>query len=335
MEIDMKNYAKAELHLHLDGSLNIRWAYEKSLQRDVIDKDMSFEEFYNLLYAKNIAHSPESFKKFEIVCNVLQHREDLFEATYNLVRDLSEKGIIYAEIRFASQQHTRYLSQLEALQAVVDGAAKAMDDHKSIKVGIINALMHKGDSAAFNHEANLETIYATKALLGKGAVGLDLAGFENNCDFKEYAYLFKMTEDMGIPYTIHAGEMGIAEHVADALDMHPRRIGHGIDCVKDEKVLQRVLDSHIPLEICVSSNCKLERNYAAHPIRFLIEKGANVTINTDNMIFARSDLLHEYDILSMIGVSEDQLRQCTINAIDAGFMDDDTRSRMLEEIARI
>ena len=177
--------AKIDLHLHLDGSLNIMWAYKKALQRNVINKDMSFEDFYNLLFSNNSVHSAESIKKFELVCDVLQDYEDLEEAAYDLVKRMNDLGLIYVEIRFASQQHCKKgLTQYDALKAVCDGAGRAMKEYP-IRVGIINCLMHKGDSAQFNYKENLQTIDVTEKLLGKGAVGLDLAGFENNCDYKE------------------------------------------------------------------------------------------------------------------------------------------------------
>lgn len=176
------NTAKIDLHLHLDGSLNIAWAYDRALKQGVIKSETTFEEFYDILFAKNIAHSPESFKKFELVCDILQTKEDLFDAAYDLCKRLDDLGLIYAEIRFASQQHLKKgLTQLDALKAVIDGAEKAMEDF-DIKVGIINCLMHKGDGESFNHAENLESIEASKIMFRKGLVGLDLAGFENNCD---------------------------------------------------------------------------------------------------------------------------------------------------------
>ena len=246
------NTAKIDLHLHLDGSLNIAWAYDRALKQGVIKSETTFEEFYDILFAKNIAHSPESFKKFELVCDILQTRDDLFDATYDLCRRLDDLGLIYAEIRFASQQHLKKgLTQLDALKAVIDGAKKAMEDF-DIKVGIINCLMHKGDAEPFNHAENLEAIEASKIMYKKGLVGLDLAGFENNCDYKDYAPYFEIVKKEGIPFTLHAGEMGIGEHILDALSMRPNRIGHGIDCIQDQRYIDALKQSEIPLEVCVS-----------------------------------------------------------------------------------
>ncbi len=320
------NTAKIELHLHLDGSLNIRWAYEQSLRQKIIDSSSTFEDYYHMLYQNNFAARQVSITKFDLVCNILQHYEDLFDAAYDLVKRLHEMGIIYAEIRFASQQHTKCgLTQLEALQAVTDGAARAMEDFPDIRIGIINCLMHKGDSASFNMKENMETVEVTKQLLGKGAVALDLAGFENNCPYRDYAPLFEAARQAGIPYTMHAGEMGDGSHIMDALDMGAYRIGHGINCIQDEKWLNAVVSRQIPLEVCVTSNIKNTLDYSSHPVRHLMEKGVKVTLNTDNMIFAKSNLQNEHFQLKMIGVTDEQLIRCTYNAAEAAFCDEQTR----------
>lgn len=330
----MMNTAKVELHLHLDGSLNIMWAYRKALERGVIADTETFEEFYDRLFSNNGSHSAESIKKFDLVISLLQHEEDLEDATYDLARRLNDLGLVYAELRFASQQHTQKgLSQLEALKAVEKGAERAMED-MPIRIGIINALMHKGSSAKDNHEANLETIEVTRQRLGRIVLGLDLAGFENNCDFNEYAYLFQKADDYGIPYTIHAGEMGIGEHILDALKMRPKRIGHGINCIQDERYVEALLERDIPLEVCVSSNIKTTRNYASHPVRQMIERGLKVTLNSDNMIFAMTDLINEHNQLRMIGVSDEILMRCTWNAVDAAFCDEKTREYIRDRIER-
>ncbi|MBQ6218052.1 MAG: hypothetical protein IJK53_11825 [Erysipelotrichaceae bacterium] len=326
------NTAKIDLHLHLDGSLNIAWAYDRALKQGVIKSETTFEEFYDILFAKNIAHSPESFKKFELVCDILQTRDDLFDATYDLCRRLDDLGLIYAEIRFASQQHLKKgLTQLDALKAVIDGAKKAMEDF-DIKVGIINCLMHKGDAEPFNHAENLEAIEASKIMYKKGLVGLDLAGFENNCDYKDYAPYFEIVKKEGIPFTLHAGEMGIGEHILDALSMRPNRIGHGIDCIQDQRYIDALKQSEIPLEVCVSSNVKLTQNYASHPIRRMIKEGLKVTVNTDNMIFARTDLVNEHNQLKMIGISEETLIRSTYESLDAAFCDEDTKGYLKEKL---
>ena len=326
------NTAKVELHLHLDGSLNIMWAYKKAIERGVVDKNTTFEEFYNLLFSNNGSHSAQSIKKFDLVCDLLQYKEDLFDATYDLARRLDNLGLIYAEIRFASQHHTKKgLSQLEALQAVRDGAIKAMEDF-DIRIGIINCLMHKQDSAIANYDENMETIEVTKQLLGDVVLALDLAGFENNCNYKDYDIYFEKAREYNIPFTMHAGEMGDGSHIMDAIEMGAHRIGHGINCIQDEKYIQALLDNDMPLEVCVSSNVKTDRNYAGHPVRYMLDRGLKVTLNSDNMIFSRTDVVNEHNQLRMLGVDEKTLMCCTYNAIEAAFCDDETKKMLLEKL---
>ena len=326
------NSAKVDLHLHLDGSLYMPWAYKKALERKVISEDCTFEEYYWSYFSTEYKTRVEGFKRFEIPISILQHYEDLSDATYTLIELLAKQGLIYAEIRFAPSQHCKAgLTQKEAVEAVMDGVKRAKKVF-DIEIGIINCLMHKGENALFNMDDNMETVMVTKELLGDIVVGLDLAGYENNGEFTLYEPLFKKAHELNIPYTIHAGEMGEGKHVHDALMMKASRIGHGVNCVQDEKWLKEVVDTQIPLEVCLSSNVKKDHNYAAHPIRQLLAANAKVTINTDNLIFAQTNLQNEHNQLMALGVSEEQLLQCTKNAIDAAFCSQEVKEKLYKKL---
>ena len=332
----MKRTALVDLHLHLDGSLDLVWAYDQSLKLGTIPENTSFEEYYDIVYATKYKNREDGFRKFDLMCDILQSRENLFYAAYDLTRRLNEKGMIYAEIRFASQQHCKGgLTQKQALQAVIDGAKQGMIDFPDIKIGIINCLMHKGPDASFNWKENEETVRVSGELLGQGLVGIDLAGYENNGDFRDYGPLFELARSLKIPYTIHAGEMGIGEHVLYALDMKPNRIGHGINCVQDERIISEVIRTQIPLEVCVTSNCRHDVSYAAHPIRELLARGAYVTVNCDNMTFSRTDAANEHSQLRLIGVTVEQLQQCTLRAIDAAFCSEQWKQELREKAKSI
>lgn len=325
--------AKIDLHLHLDGSLNLTWQWKTALKCGSVDPDCTFEEYYRLMFDKDYPKGSAPMKKFDIPIAVMQTKEDLADSIYGLIEILNEKGMLYAEIRFAPQQHClEGLTQKEVVQAVLDGMHKANKDFPNVKTGLINCMMHKGDDANFNMKENMETVEVTRELFGNGLVGLDLAGYENTGDFMLYAPLFEKAREYGIPYTIHAGEMGEGKHVPMAIKMGAHRIGHGILCTQDPAWLQEVVDTQVPLEVCVSSNVGQERNYAAHPIRKLLEAGVKVTINTDNMTFSRTDLAHEHSMLRAIGVSEETLKQCTLNAVEAAFCDEETKQWIRERL---
>ncbi|MBR2788462.1 MAG: hypothetical protein IKD94_04800, partial [Erysipelotrichaceae bacterium] len=242
-----------DLHLHIDGSLNIRWMYDRALLRGVIAPDTSFEDYWSALFPQK-EQSETLFNKYNVPLAVMQRSDDIHDACYVLVKEICHDGVIYAELRFAPQLHTREgLSQEEALCAALSGIHDAMGD-LPIKVRILNALMHAGDSAAFNDKENRETLALTKKYLGQGVAGLDLAGYENNCDLYEYAYLFDMAGKEGIPYTIHAGEMGNGANVLKAIEMGAKRMGHGIFAIEDPSYIKAIKDNDVTLEVCVTSN---------------------------------------------------------------------------------
>ncbi len=325
--------AKIDLHLHLDGSLNVYWMYEMSKKRGVIENEMTFEEYYQQIYCTAYKTMEEAFKMFDRPIDVMQHKEDIAQTVFDLVGELNDKGMIYAEIRFAPQQHMKCgLTQYEVVEAAVSGLNRAKEAYPLMAAQLICCMMHKGENALVNMKENFETIEVTKEFLGKGVCALDLAGYENNGDFKLYAPLFEKAREYGIPYTIHAGEMGMGVHVVEAIEMGASRIGHGINCVQNPEWLNEVVKAQIPLEVCVTSNCGGGRNYALHPIRELLNAGVKVTVNTDNMMFSRTDLHVEHAMLRSIGVSEEQLKQCTLNAVDAAFCDEETKKSLRERL---
>ena len=327
-------YAKLDLHVHFDGSLDLLWQYERAKLRHVISEDCLFDEYAYSMYRNDYPSREERMKRFDIPLAVLQTKEDLFDGIYDVIRVLHALGLVYAEIRFAPQLHClNGLSQYEVVKAVVDGMYKANQDF-DIRTNLICCLMHKGDSAMCNHQENLETVEVCKKFLNQGVVALDLAGYENNCPFEEYGYLFELAKEYKIPYTIHCGEMGKGEHVLLAIKMGASRLGHGVQCVQNDAWVQEVIDTQIPLEVCVSSTCYDNKDYKGHPIHRLLKEGAKVTINSDNMNFIQTNVVKEFELLSELGVSDEILKECMYNAVNCAFCDEETREWILDRVSR-
>ena len=327
------NAAKIDLHLHLDGSLYLPWAWKTAVKRGVVETECTFEEYYSQFHRRNFKTREEGMKRFDFPVDVMQTKEDLADAAYYLVQTLSIQQMFYAEIRFAPQQHTKCgLTQREAVLAVCDGLERAKQDFPDIDTGLLCCLMHKGENAHVNEKENFETVEVVRELLSDRVLGLDLAGYENTGDFLLYAPLFEKAHSYGIPYTIHAGEMGEGAHVIDALAMKANRIGHGINCIQNPEWLHAVVESQIPLELCPTSNTRYELGYAALPVRKLLDAGARITLNTDNMSFGRTSLAHEYDMMRSIGISQKELWQCAWNAADAAFCSESRKERLRERL---
>ena len=322
-----------DLHLHIDGSLNVRWMYERALLRGVIPADTAFTSYYDSLFPTG-EQGDALFAKFDVPLAVMQREDDIHDACYGLVEEICRDGVLYAELRFAPQLHVRQgLNQEQALIAALAGIHDAMKDYP-IKVNILNTFMHTGSSAKVNEEENLETLRLARKYLGQGVAGVDLAGYENNCDLEEYAPLFAEAKKEGIPFTIHAGEMGNGANVLKAIAMGTKRIGHGIFAVQDPSWLQALIDNDVTLEVCVTSNLYFGFTYATHPIHELLRKGVRVTINSDDMTFCLNNLAYEHFILNKVGITEEQLLQCSLNAVDAAFLSETEKEELKQKILK-
>ncbi len=160
-----------------------------------------------------------------------------------------------------------------------------------------------------NQEENLETVNLAKKYLVKdeGVVAIDLAGAEGLFKTADFEKEFSMAQELGIPFTIHAGEADGAESVWTALKFGAKRIGHGVRIAEDPELIKYVIEHNIPLEMCPNSNrqTKAVDDMTAYPLKKFLEAGVKVTINTDDMAICRTNLQNEFDyIKKMYGISD-------------------------------
>lgn len=330
------NLGKVELHLHLDGSLDLETTYDLAKKRNVIDDSMSFEEFSKRLEVPDDNPSlEECLKCFDFPNLVLQDAEALEISTYTLIRNLHNMGLIYAEIRFAPQLHQQKgMSQREVIEAVLAGRNRALKDF-GLLTNIICCCMTIGP-ASINMEANLETVRTAREYLGKGVCAVDLAGNEGACPILDFKPCFDLAKEIGMPYTIHAGEAGPASNVWDAvMVMGAQRIGHGGHSTLDPKVKQMMIDKQIPYEFCPTSNiqCHCQPSYEEHAMIELLRDGACVTINSDNMTLSRVNTHIEMErAMTLMGLTEEECHKMTVNAIKSAFLSDAEKEALLAKL---
>jgi adenosine deaminase len=329
-------FPKVDLHFHLDGAMLPEVAWKLAQQRNIELPADNLEDFKKyLIVTADCRDVFEYLAKFEMPTRILQDQAALSETTYTIIRHIAAQGLVYAEIRFAPQLHTRQnLTQKDAVEAVLDGARSAMAECPSIRIGIILCTMIEPYD---NHQANLETVRLAEEYHGRGVVGLDLAGGEDSMPFGSYADLFTEYHRAGYPLTIHAGDNGKPANVATAIDWGATRIGHGKKCWYDKAVMQKVIDTGTTLEVCLTSNiqCKTEPSYQEHPAKKLYDAGVKVTLNTDNMVLSGITLDYEYDrALQDVGFAYNDLIQMNINAIEASFMPEEDKPAYIENLRR-
>lgn len=319
-------FPKVELHCHLDGSINPELAYEYANKLNLIEP-IDYESFKKqLIVDKDVADLHHYLACFALPIRLLQTKEALFDFTYDLVQRLDKEGLAYAEIRFAPAQHLQLgLSLEEVVEAVLSGVNKAKQDGLSIRIGIICCMMI--DPTYHNDSLNMQVVELTKQYLGKGVVGLDLAGGEGLVDMNYYAPFFDRARQLNVPFTIHAGEACGADNVCKALKFKPRRIGHGGNSIHDEDVVKQLIENNITLELCPTSNihCKNQPSYEQHPLKSLYLQGVRTTINCDNRTLSDITLDDEYDhCIHDMGLSQNDVVKMNIYAMQAALLDDES-----------
>ena len=250
--------------------------------------------------------------KFDYPLKLLQTEKAITYSVYELLKIQKLQGLVYSEIRFAPQLHTRKgLSQEQIVAAALRGT-------QGFSCGLILCCMR----GANNQTMNLETLEAAEKYMGKGVVALDLAGAEALFPTENFEELFRKAGKKGIPFTIHAGEAAGPESIWKALEFGASRIGHGVRCLEDKVLVQRLAQDQIPLELCPTSNMntKVFDNITRYPIMRFLDEGIKVTINTDNMTVSNTTLRKEFQLVSdTFRLNKTEIERLMKNAAESIF----------------
>ncbi len=321
----MKILNKIDLHLHIDGSAKPETVYEISRKYNIEPEcNMTLEEIRKSMTVAEGEYDPD-FLTFNPPLRAMQTAEGLSRITEELVDQLEKDGLIYAELRFAPQYHLNSgMSQEDAVIAAIDGLNKGLAKCKTLKAGLILCAMNHCDPAD-NHSENIETVHLAKKYLGKGVVGVDLAGYEER--MSEYADIFRLAKELGVPATTHSEFT-----VADALKYNTARIGHGYQAALVPRLTEEVIRKGVTLEMCPDSSLSYEYGLYGderHPLYVLYHKGGRVTVNTDNMTVLDTNLEFEYELCRKMGFTDEDIVKMNNYAIQACFADEETKKALL------
>lgn len=326
-------YYKCELHLHLDGSLSAADGWELAKTYHIDPGFPNYETYAAHTHVDHDCHDLYQYLQcFDIPLRILQYEQPLEECAYRLGRSLAAENVLYAEVRFAPQQHTKQgLKQEEVVTAVLRGLQRAMEEAPIVLQGLLCMMILSEDT----HDANVETLRLTQKYLHKGIGGLDLAGAEGIRALSEFKELFTKAKHQEIPFTMHAGENGYPQHIQTALKWGAKRIGHGVHAIRDEAIISTLIQNQIPLEVCYTSNlqCHVFPEGMIHPIRQLWEKGVLITINTDNRSISNTSLEQEYDRLRKdFSFTDEDFRHSNEIALQHALLDSQTKSILLQKL---
>ena len=314
---------KAELHLHLDGSLRVDTALELARTRRV-DAPTDWAGMSSALIAPMpCADQAELLRAFDLPIALMQDAEALERITRELVETKAADGVRYVEIRWGPLLHVAGgLSLADGIAAVSAGARDG-----AVGTGVVVRLIC---TALRSHdpEGNVELAETAARFIDEGLTGWDLAGPEAAYpDPLDHARAFEAARANGLRITIHAGEWGGAGQVRRALVVEPLRIAHGPGTIDDPGLCDELRARGISLDLCPTSNWQagIVPSVEAHPLARLHRRGVPVTLNTDDTTVSDIKLSEEYvNAVELIGLTLPELWAIDRRALDIAFADEGT-----------
>ena len=321
MSFCIKDLPKVELHVHLDCCLSF-----KGLSR--IDPTIS-ESFYK----KNFIGTSCSCLEDYISCadtalEYMQTKEQLEIVIEDLFDQLINDNVIYAEIRFAPLLHLKKGLSSKNVVEIVSNKTKIESEKSGIAVGLILCTLRH-----FSVDQSLQTVKLVKDFSNKNVVGFDIAADEAGFPIDNHIKSFQFARDNNIFCTAHAGEALGADSVTNTLKyLKPNRIGHGVRCIEDNSLIEKIKKENIHLEICVTSNIvtKVFNNLKDHPVDFLLNKGISLSINTDGRTISDTTLNKEYVLLNKeFNWLKNKFLEVNINAMKASFSSNEVKNKII------
>lgn len=329
----IREWPKAELHCHLDGSLRLETMLDLARDQDKLQvlPDDSVQGLESIL--KGIDHSEtleDYLAWFRYTIPLMQSHESLRRLAYELAEDCARENVRHLEVRYGPILHTEEGLTLEEVNdAVLAGLEDAQRDF-GISTGVIICGLRDRYESASLRQAELAVAYRNR-----GVTGFDLAGGEAGNPPKHHLHAFYYARNNLVNLTVHAGESWGPDSIRQALFFcGAHRIGHGTTLRQDPDLLTYFVDHQIPLEICPTSNVQTHvvSGMESHPLTEYVRAGVPVTINTDNRLFSRttvSDELHR--IHTQCGITTEELVQIALNGFRFAFLPQADRRRLLDE----
>ncbi|MFI6293178.1 adenosine deaminase [Nonomuraea sp. NPDC050790] len=341
---EIRRAPKVLLHDHLDGGLRaetiVDLARESGYDRLPTNDAANLREWFQ--EASDSGSLVRYLETFDHTVGVMQSRESLVRVAAECAEDLAADGVVYAEVRYAPEQHTTTgLSLDQVVEAVLEGFRQGSAG-RGIKVGtLLTAMRHQARSMEI---AELAVRYRDV-----GVVGFDIAGAEAGYPPTRHLDAFEYLQRENAHFTIHAGEAFGLPSIWQAIQWcGADRLGHGVRIIDDitvagdgsaklGRLAAYVRDKRIPLEMCPTSNLQTgaAASIAEHPIGLLRRLHFRVTVNTDNRLMSRTSVSEEFaKLVEAFGYGWDDLQWFTVNAMKSAFIPFDERLALINGVIK-
>jgi adenosine deaminase len=328
-EAYIRNLPKAELHLHIEGTLEPELALQLARKNGVT---LPYASVADLRAAYDFGNLQAFLDIYYAVADVLRDAADFYQLALGYMQRAHEQGVVHAEIFFDPQTHT---ARGIPFGTVVEGLHRALTEAQR-RFGMTHRLI----ACFLRHLSAADAMLTLHEVLEHReaitAVGLDSS--EVGHPPSKFAAVFEHARARGLLTVAHAGEEGPPAYVHEALDLLAvQRIDHGVRCEEDPELMRRLLRDQIALTVCPLSNVKLRvfERIEHHNLKRLLEAGLRVTVNSDDPAYFGGYLLENYlAVERALKLTRAQLATLARNSIEASFLDVDAKRCWIDAIDR-
>ena len=318
---------KAELHLHIEGSLEPELMFKLSKRNKV---EIPFKSVEEIKSAYNFTNLDSFLKIYYEGSNVLINEEDFFDLTWEYILRCKEDNIVHTEIFFDPQSHLVRGVSFDKIINGIDKALRKAEKEFNISSKIIMCfLRHLDEDSCF--EVLKEACKYKDKIIG---VGLDSS--EKGNPPTKFKSLFEKAMEEGFLTVAHAGEEGPPEYIWDSINLlKVKRIDHGVQCLRDEKLVNRLKKDQIPLTVCPLSNVKLcvFDKLENHNLKQMLDKGLRAMVNSDDPAYFGGYLNKNLiDTANALNLELNHVKILIENSFKSSFLDEKTKNEWLKKI---
>ena len=323
----IKKLPKAELHLHIEGSLEPELMFKLAKRNKI---EIPFKNVDEVKSAYNFNNLQSFLDIYYNGTNVLINKQDFFDLTWSYMLRCKENNIVHAEIFFDPQTHT---SRGIEFDLIVSGIHEALLKGKK-ELGISSKIImcflrHLSEKEAF--KILDQAINHKNKIVG---VGLDSSEIGNPP--RKFEKVFDKAIEEGFLTVAHAGEEGPSEYIWEALNfLKVKRIDHGVKCLQDKKLTEKLIAEQIPLTVCPLSNVKLcvYKKLSDHNLKIMLDKGLMVMVNSDDPAYFGGYLNANFiESQRALNLSKEDIKKLVINSFKSSFLNESEKKIWIDEV---
>ncbi|NIC06100.1 adenosine deaminase [Billgrantia bachuensis] len=324
----LKRLPKAELHLHIEGSLEPELMFALARRNGV---ELPFDSIEAARAAYDFQDLPSFLDLYYQGMSVLKRAEDFHDLAMDYFRRAHAEGVVHVEMHFDPQAHLARGVELDVVMEGLSLARREAERELGMSTALIMAFLR--DRPADEAMKVLESAAPYWEMLD--AVGLDSA--ERGHPPSKFTEVYQRAKMLGIPRVAHAGEEGPPEYIREALDLlDVCRVDHGVRCLEDQELVARLRDEGVVLTVCPLSNVRLKvvENMQEHPLPQLLDAGLRLTLNSDDPAYFGGGMLDNFVAChEAFGWSRETFIQLAGTAIESAFMSDVRRLELHRQLA--